>query len=136
MQQLHPDASFAAATRSSRSQHSTTRPIKLSRPLSLPFLCFVLNSSLVAAISSVSTSSRPALVPALMVDGAVEALDCVEEEEESEFEGDEDEGESEISMVFADSSDDDRIRDSDDDVEDEMETIVENVNTEEARLTK
>ncbi|KAI9912602.1 hypothetical protein PsorP6_006576 [Peronosclerospora sorghi] len=72
----------------------------------------------------------------LQDDGAVEAVGCVEEEEESEFEGDEDEDESEMSMVLEDSSDDDRIRDSDDDVEDEMETMVEDVNPEEARLMK
>ncbi|KAG3007078.1 hypothetical protein JG687_00012182 [Phytophthora cactorum] len=68
-------------------------------------------------------------------DGEVEVDESVEEEEEPEFEDeDEEEDESDLSLVMGDSSDDDRISVSDNAVEEEEATAIEN--PEEARLMK
>ncbi|KAG3137615.1 hypothetical protein PI126_g17308 [Phytophthora idaei] len=68
-------------------------------------------------------------------DGEMEVDESVEEEEELEFEDeDEEEDESDLSLVMGDSSDDDRISVSDNAVEEEEATAIEN--PEEARLMK
>uniref|UniRef100_H3GEN0 Uncharacterized protein n=1 Tax=Phytophthora ramorum TaxID=164328 RepID=H3GEN0_PHYRM len=71
-------------------------------------------------------------------DGEVEFEDSIEDEKEPEFEEeeeDEEEDESDLSLMMGESSDDDRISVSDDEIEEE-ETATPSTNPEEARLMK